>query len=126
MYRRASRHLGPAGIAYFQVMPPIVVPRGMHETLQQRWALRTRADNAHLSLQHMKELWQFVEAKLPEDASDPCASRVVAHGLAVVALGPRYHRHGAEFIHTEELWPVCFSVVARFIPREKERYLERS
>src|ERR1700688_1147803 len=69
--------LSPTRYAHFQIVAAIIIAHRLHEFLHKNRALRSWADNAHLSLEHVEKLRQFVEACFPKRLANSSAPRVV-------------------------------------------------
>src|ERR1700730_3536850 len=62
--------LSPTRNAHIQIVAAIVIAHRLHEFLHKNGALRSWTDNAHLPLEHVEKLRQFVQA---------CFSKHLAH-----------------------------------------------
>lgn len=68
--------------------------------------LGSRADDAHLALEDVDELWQFIQGGLAQEAADPSESRIIwgieAEAVGIADVGG-IHDHGAELVAGEGL-----------------------
>ena len=62
---------------------------------------RTRANQRHIALQDIKELWQLIEGCFPEKPSDSCDEKIgiIQHMGRHIMWG--IHTHRAEFIYVK-------------------------
>src|ERR1700721_2865314 len=60
-----------------------------------------RSDDRHLAAQHIEELWQFIERRLPQERSDTGNPRVVPRTLHQPAAFRCTVMHRAELPHLE-------------------------
>ncbi len=63
--------------------------------------MRAGADQGHFSFNHVKKLWQFVDAALPEKGADFRNTCVAAGSL--FGIGFDVHNHRSEFDASESL-----------------------
>src|SRR5688572_32818548 len=70
-------HLRPAGNAGLHLVAQHVLRDLVLELLDEERALRARADDRHLALEHVPELRQLVEIQPPQPAADHRGARVV-------------------------------------------------
>src|SRR5947209_13947444 len=88
--------LGPAGDARLHIVAPRVKRDRLLEELIVRKRMRTRADQAHLTAEHVQELRQFIDivpAHPSADAGNPRVILARVRDLAIVVE----RRHRAEF-----------------------------
>src|SRR5579862_818722 len=74
-------HLRKAGHAGTYLVPDHVAGNELAILLVVRHRVRSGADNAHPSLQHVEKLWQLIERGLAQEASDAGCPRIFFGGL---------------------------------------------
>src|ERR1700730_12588625 len=72
-------HLGPPCDTHLQIMAAIVIAHRLHELLHQNRALPSWADNAHVALEHVEKLRQFVQACFSKHFANSSAPRIVLY-----------------------------------------------
>ena len=106
--RRAAiaANLREAGDAGLQRVAQPVFLRHLPEQFvagQRAECVRSRADDAHVALQHVEQLRQLVDAGHADDAADAGDAIVVARGRAVAVEVARLDVHAAELEDLERL-----------------------
>src|SRR5215813_13224502 len=79
-------HLGPASHAGFDAMPQHVARNALTKFLNEDRPFRTRSNQAHVTLAHVPELWQLVQACTPEEGAYRRAAWIVflrPHGASL-------------------------------------------
>ena len=95
-------HLCPAGESGADHVAQVVEGDFLCEPGGELGALGPRADEAHLTAQHVPELWDLIDACLAQEAAEPGDARVVLGG-PFRALGFGVDEHGAELVNLEVL-----------------------
>jgi len=83
-------HLSPSGDTHFEEMPSIVVTDGVHELLNKKGAFRSGADHAHVTLEDIEELGQFIQTSFAKNLANAGAARIVSDCPTPVSRWPRY------------------------------------
>lgn len=83
----------------------VVAGHVLQELAHKVRAFRPGADHAHVTLQNVDELRQFIETCLSQEYAEPGSPGVILRGPArvpffTISLG---HMHGPEFVHLERL-----------------------
>src|ERR1043166_6268188 len=73
------------------------------ELLDEHRPFRTRSDHAHVPLEHIEELRQFIHAGLAQECAEPCAAWIVLHGPHGARLFLRIDAQAAELEHPKRL-----------------------
>src|SRR5580704_7324868 len=89
-------HLSPTCYAHFQIVAAIIITYRLHKFLHQNRALRSWTDNAHLALEHVEKLRQFVETSPPQHLANWSTPWVVFYCPTRITLLGRRHPHGSE------------------------------
>ena len=91
--------LRPAGDAGLDTVAGRVVGNGLAEAVNEHRPLRPRADQAHVAFEHIDKLRQFVQARCPNERSEPGAARIVFLRPDRAGLLLGIDAHAAEFQH---------------------------
>ena len=94
--------LGPTGDSGSNEVTERVERDGLHELIDELTLLGARSHNTHFALDDIPELWDFIEAALPEDASDAghAAIPLVREGRRIAFM---FHHHRAEFADAKRM-----------------------
>ena len=98
----ATVNLCPARAAGAYLLAHEIARDFLFEVLDVEGHLWPRADERHIPLQHIEELWQLVEAELADKAAEVGLAGVVVGGPACLLL--HIDPHGAELVHHEGLF----------------------
>jgi len=93
--------LRPAGDARADVVLHHVFRDLVLELLHEIRPLGTRADNAHIALQHIEKLRQFVDARPAQEGAELRAAGIVLHRPLRIRRLLIRHMHGPELVHDE-------------------------
>src|SRR4051812_43318111 len=72
------------------------------QQINEEWALGPRADEAHVAVQHVDELRQFIQAQLAQYSSYASDSRINILSPDRTTLRFGIDKHGTEFTDFEE------------------------
>src|SRR5688572_6875952 len=75
----------------------------LNQLINEIGALRPRADQAHVTLENVPELWEFIDSQLSQESTDWCDARIVLTGPHSADVRFGIYNHGTELNHPEFL-----------------------
>src|SRR5882724_1968599 len=95
-------HLGPASHASFDTMPQHIARDALTKFLNQDGPLRAWSHQAHLALEDIPELGQFIQTQPPQERAQRGAAWIVLLGPHHTGLALGIVTHSAKFHHTKD------------------------
>src|ERR1700674_3132220 len=109
-----SLNLCPAGGARLH-RPAVAIEWNLfHQSLFLVASERTRPDEMHVSAEDVVELWQLVQARAPQPASDSRETRIMLLRGPDSSIRVGICLHGAELVHRKDLPILAYT----FLPKE--------
>ena len=105
-------HLGPSGDAGLDAVAHGVVGDLVGELIHKKRPLGAWPDQAHVTVEHVEELRQFIDAQQPDDVADAGDAAVVGGGPARFAVFLGIGAHAAELDDIEGLAVVAHPLLA--------------